>query len=362
MRIVSAQLRHFRCFASVDLDFESPVVLIHGPNGSGKTSVLEALHYACYLRSFKTHLPREIVQTKAEGFAVGLGIVSESFDTLSVQFNRNKKAVKLNEQSIGSYKELYNAYRVITVCEDDLLMIQGAPALRRSFMDHMVLLMHPEYITLGKKYRSFVDNRNALLHSHRPDAESYVLWTDKLLETSLAIQKARKEMLHLIEEQAQLLFKQLFSADEQIALTYDYARPYTDIVTINSTEELLTRYPSLQSHETAQKRSLFGAHLDDFSVSFQGKTARTYASRGQQKLIVFLLKLAQLKVMQAHGASGTILLVDDFMTDFDMQKAEALLPLITSLPSQVIITSPVAGLLQEQLTPYAAHSINLEQL
>lgn len=104
MRIVSVQLRHVRCFASLELDFESPVVLIHGPNGSGKTTILEALHYACYLKSFKTHLPKELIQSKAEGFGIGLGILSEGFDTLHVNFLRNKKVVKLNEQPVASLK------------------------------------------------------------------------------------------------------------------------------------------------------------------------------------------------------------------------------------------------------------------
>lgn len=365
MRIVSLSLKNFRCFSSIDLDVESPVVLIHGPNGSGKTSIIEALHYSCYLRSFKTHLPKEIAQTKAEGFGVALGLAnSNSFDTLHIQFSRNKKSVKLNAQPVGSYKELYDVYKVVTITEDDLLMVQGAPALRRSFIDHVVLLMNPEYALLLKKYRHVLDNRTALIASGRNDDESYELWTNQLLTLSTTIQKARIGALTALEKEVKLLLTEIFAdSTTTLSIQYDFAKPYSDMDDLITTEDLLIRYPSIKSHEMMQRRTLFGAHLDDFSIIYQGKSCRTYASRGQQKLLVFLLKLAHIRILKAeHSQSGVIFLVDDFMTDFDEEKAQALLPLMTSLPSQLIVTTPVEGLVKEKLKAYKTQYIDIGKL
>ncbi len=363
MRIVSLSLKNFRCFSSVDLDVESSVVLIHGPNGSGKTSILEALHYGCYLRSFKTHLPREMAQTKSDGFGVALGLAStNSFDTLNVNFSRNKKTVKLNQQPVGSYKELYDVYKVVTITEDDLLMIQGAPSLRRSFIDQMVLLIDPDYAPLLKKYRHILDNRTALISSGKDDGESYQLWTNQLLAVSSRLQKARIAVLENLEKEVQTLIKDVM-ADGVLSINYEYARPYSDIADITSTEDLMIRYPSLQGHEMMQKRSLFGAHLDDFSIMFQGKSCRTYASRGQQKLLIFLLKLAHVKLLRSNqNAGGVVLLVDDFMTDFDEERAQALVHLMTSLPTQLILTTPVEGLVKEKLKAYKTQSIDISRL
>lgn len=367
MRIVSLSLKNFRCFSSVNLDVESSVVLIHGPNGSGKTSLLEALHYGCYLRSFKTHLPKEIAQTKSDGFGMALGLASTtSFDTLQVSFSRNKKTVKLNQQPVGSYKELYDVYKVVTVTEDDLLMIQGAPSLRRSFIDHMVLLIDPEYAPLLKKYRHILDNRNALIASGKNDDESYQLWTDQLLGVSSRLQKARIAALENLEKEVQALIKEVM-AGGTLSISYEYARPYSDIADCATTQDVMIRYPSLKNHEMMQRRSLFGAHLDDFSIMFQGKPCRKYASRGQQKLLIFLLKLAHVKSLRSdtdQGVSGTgvVLLVDDFMTDFDEERALALLPLMTSFPSQLILTTPIEGLLKEKLKAYKTQYIDLSRL
>ena len=231
-------------------------------------------------------------------------------------------------------------------------MIQGAPSERRTFLDSLVLLLDPTYSSLTKKYRAILNNRNALLAKGFFDDESYMLWSEQLLKTAVLIQKMRREALKHIEREAQQLAAELMPREENtfLTITYTCARPYSDIHDINTFEELVQRYPKLREHEMRHRRSLFGAHLDDFRITFLGKECRTYSSRGQQKLVLFLLKLAQLQHLKSVGILGTILLVDDFITDFDVERSKALVPLITKLSSQVILTTPLEGsLLQGHL-------------
>ena len=95
-------------------------------------------------------------------------------------------------------------------------------------------------------------------------------------------------------------------------------------------------------------RSCFGAHLDDFAVVFQGKRARAYASRGQQKLTVFLIKIAQMMLLIEQGTGG-VLLLDDFLTDFDEQRVKQCLKTLQSMPFQVFFTTPVGGTIFEHI-------------
>ena len=363
MRIETVHLINFRCFSSLTLEFKSPIVLVYGPNGSGKTTLLEALHYACYLRSFKAHLHKHITGPLADGFSIGLGILGEQgFDSLHVALKRHKKTVLLNGQQVRSYEELYRVYKVVTIKEDDIAMVQGSPSLRRSFIDYMVLLADPSFAALGKKYKAILDNRNALLLAARDDRESYLLWTDQLLALSAEIQKKRQAALAWLEEEVQLLYKALFPHEsEAISFTYEYSKTYEDSATIQSAEELLIRYPSLIMRERSQKRTLFGAHLDDLVISFHQKSSKIYASRGQQKLIVMILKLAQVAFMKKRGDEA-ILLVDNFMADFDEAKMEILIPFLTTLPSQLILTSPLENLIKQKLKEYDVQNVDLSAL
>ncbi|MBA3953792.1 DNA replication/repair protein RecF [Candidatus Dependentiae bacterium] len=356
MRILSVDLKHFRCFSSLHIDFNSSVVLLTGSNGAGKTSVLEALHYACYLKSFKTSVPKEMAQLGSTGFNATITIASDavSLDMLSVSFAHNRRTVKINQKTVSSFKELYGLYKAITMTEEDLMLVKGSPNLRRTFLDQFLTLLDPAYALILRKYKQVLDNRNALLAHYKGDHESYLLWTEQLWHLSRILQNKRIELLHTLETQALSLSGPVLGAEYSIKLVYEYARPYT-ITTQKSGADFVFYYPALLERELYQKRTLFGAHLDDFTIEFQQKSSRIYASRGQQKLIVFLLKLAQVTMLNQRAHNSVVFLIDDFMTDLDTTKAAALLELLIPLAAQTVITSPVRhSFLEQELSKYNA--------
>lgn len=355
VRILSVDLKHFRCFGTLHLNFNSSVVLLTGSNGTGKTSVLEMLHYACYLKSFKTSVPKEMVQLGTPGFNATITITADtSLDMLSVSFAHNRRTVKINQKTVSSFKELYGLYKAITMTEEDLMLVKGSPSLRRTFLDQFLTLLDPTYALLLRKYKQILDNRNALLAHYKGDHESYVLWTEQLWHLSRILQNKRIELLKTLETHALALNTPVLGTEYTIKLTYEYARPYT-ITTQTSGTEFISCFPTLLERELYQKRTLFGAHLDDFTIEFQQKSSRIYASRGQQKLIVFLLKLAQVTILNQRAHNCVIFLIDDFMTDLDTTKAAALLELIIPLAAQTIITSPVRhSFLEQELAKYHA--------
>ncbi len=332
----SIELKNFRCFDKVYFDFDGPLILIQGLNGSGKTSLLEALHYLCYVRSFRTHLPRELVQFGKDGFFLKAVFNNQE---ISIGFAHGKRHIKVNQKIISSYEELRQAYRIITVTEDDLGIVKAGPEKRRNFLDHALLLHHPELLVPFKAYKNILDNRNALLQRHDCDPEELEIWTQKLWEQTNSMQQYRYEFLEHLKAAIQEELTTTWKGEYKLVIRYEPKK----IEKTQSWQEFHAYWVhSLKQNELRYRRSLFGAHLDDFSITFQNKPARLYSSRGQQKLIVLLIKIAQVRqLIKEQGA--TTFLLDDFMADFDETVMVKLICACINLKTQLIFTSPLEG-------------------
>lgn len=340
LQLASLYVKDFRCFNQTTIDLDSRIVLICGANGTGKTSLLEALYYGCYLRSFRTHLSRDLIALGKESFFVKFVIrdvvESESIDhTIQIGFAHNKRLVKVDNKATVSYKDLLSYYRVVSLTEDDLKLIQDGPEERRAFLDQASLLRDASFATKMREYRIILENRNALLQHTIIDQEAYFVWTKKLWEYSYFIQNIRKAFLLSLENEVNVLLSRYIDENLCISFTYQAKKnsdPSFDQFWDKNNADLIKL-------ETYLKRSAFGAHVDDFSIVLEGKKSRAYASRGQQKMIALLIKIAQ--ISQLSEKNGPIIfLLDDFMTDFDIERGQALLSALFELKCQLIFTSP----------------------
>lgn len=348
MFITKVKLNNFRCFQNKEFDFEKKLVIIQGDNGSGKTSLLEAIHYACYLRSFRTRLNKEIVSFDFEHFFLQINFDEDAGIQNQIQVghsNKDGKLVKFNQKQIQSYKDIILHYRIISVTEDDLQLVQGAPEFRRSFLNQSLFLLDPNFLSDFRQYKQILDQRNNLIAKNFKKELTQGLkdelfsWTKQLWEKSQKIQKDRIQFLLEMEQQINELLKTYFANFQVNSISLKYI--CKNMNKSQSFDKFLKEYEkNIQQKELRWGRSLFGAHLDDFSITFSKIQARVFASRGQQKLILCLLKIVQLQKLQGQGESGCLLL-DDFLTDFDFDRLNAILFLLKNLNCQVFITCPL---------------------
>jgi len=359
MFLTHLELKHFRCFSQATLELGYPWVLIEGDNGSGKTSLLEALHYLCYLRSFRTYSPRDLMQFGHDSFFIKAQFTPSPVDSSStavqVGFTGKRRLVKVNQQTVCSYKELMDHYRIVTVTEDDVALINGAPEGRRAFLDQAGVLHDPDFLAVLKQFRRVLESRAALLGRGAVDRESYDLWTAQLWQISCAIQERRRALLAQLQEHTNQLLAQHFDQTVRITLRYEPKKMKPG----ESYEDFTYTNIDLFADEMRFRRSLFGAHLDDVAIQFQDKRSKGFASRGQQKLIVVLLKIAHLKELVTHRGPAVFLL-DDFMTDFDATRIEKILAILDGLSCQRIFTIPVTkGFLTDALVARGAYRVDL---
>ncbi len=345
MRLEKIELKNFRCFSKASFDFASDIVIIYGNNGSGKTTIIEALHYLCYLSSFRSRLPGEITEFESDSFFIKGTVAQDNHELVEIQvgYSKKQKIAKIGQSPISSYKELFPYYQVVTLTVDDLELIQGSPIIRRNFIDQAILLANPEFMEPLKRLKQILQQRNALLQ--KPFSyESYVIWTKQLWEQSRLIQDMRLKALDRLNQKISQLLIDFFDPSYTLDINYSYKH----ILPHESFESFLERKKGLVAYESMTKRSDFGAHLDDFTLQFCSKKLKSFGSRGQQKLLVVLIKVAQILDLQ-EMKNNPIFLLDDFVTDFDKQRLGNILTLLLTLKCQLIISSPIREKLLEEL-------------
>ena len=354
--ITQITLQNVRCFGVLNLSLTSDCVVIEGPNGSGKSSIVEALYYACYLKSFRTHRASDVPGHGQEHFFIKLQGVLADGDayTIQVGYEEGDKRVKIDDLPVESYKDLMEYYKVVALSEHDLRIVQEGPEERRSFINQLCLLQDPTLADLLRLNKHLVQQRGELLAQGLAFSDHCRLWSEQLWENSKEIVVRRLKAISLLEEEIQLLTSELALSCGFISLTYKQKggshQDFNQFWTQHATHGLL--------QEAHQKRTLFGAHLDDIIINLDGKNARIYASRGQQKLVVLLLKCAMIRVLlkQDNNKRSLVFILDDFLTDLDEQVMNKVLALICNLGCEVIITCPLADFIKP---PVAFQRISL---
>jgi DNA replication and repair protein RecF len=345
--VQQVELRDFRCFKERSISFDAPITILEGDNGSGKTTVLEALFYAANMYSFRTNKTNEIMRQETNCFFIRLGLVShqngeEQRNTLQIGCTDKKKLIKINNEHITFYNQIVEYYRVIHLVEDDMRIIQQGPIERRTFVDQSLLLLDPTVADLYKKFRVMLTQRNnALEKQMHTQIALYEMLTEQLYNVSCEIQIKRGIFLARLQNELDTLTSEL---QMPLSISCSYHDKY-EITKYENATSFSKENSELFMKEIRFGRSMFGIHLDDIGFTFHEKSTRVFASRGQQKMLLLLLKVAVIRLLLAkEGSIPLVFMLDDFMTDFDRVRSAALLEIVYNLPVQLIFTAPSGGL------------------
>ncbi|KKT01978.1 MAG: replication and repair protein RecF protein [candidate division TM6 bacterium GW2011_GWF2_43_17] len=324
MKITKVQLQNFRCFSAYEQRIEEQLVVIRGDNGTGKSSLLEALYTAVFAKSFRTSDSNHLRTFGTEYFVVALTGTDQFNDTWNIRLTEKdkKKELTFNNKKVKTFKEIFQIIKVLSLSEEDLAIMAGAPEFRRTFIDRAIALQDPSYIEILQQHKKVLAQKNSLLKNGHAEASLFDLWTEKQDDLDRYIRDTRIRYLEKIVLQAKKLYE-AFEGDT-INLT-----PYYETAPMPDKEMRWQR-------EKGSERTLWGSHKDDPSMLLNDQPARFFASRGQQKLIVTLLHLAQIQLLN----NPCILLLDDFLTDLDPSKAKTILEIALQAGTQLFISTP----------------------
>lgn len=325
-------LKNFRNHSNIKLHFEKPFVYLYGENGSGKTSVLESIYFGATTKSHRTSDEKELIKRNEPFAHVKIYTDDERYELILSKHGKRASINGVEKRRISDY---IGHLSVILFAPEDLELIKGTPSDRRQFLDLEWMQLHKVYLKQLNTYKTILKQRNSLLKKLQlnDDLTFLNILGDQLVESGLDIMKERAMFINQLNQHLQETY-QLFSK-HHVTLIY---KP--DV----SEHGFKDHIHKQQKQDILYQTTMAGPHRDDFLIEFNGFDAKSYASQGEQRLIVVALKFALLRLVEEKTKKKAVLLLDDVLSELDQEKQELFIKHIPK-EHQVLMSSaiPIKG-------------------
>lgn len=312
MHVRWLELSAFRNYASLSFAPDPGLNALIGPNGQGKTSLLEALHLLLTGRSFRTTRVAECVAWDAAS-AVVTGEVAEA---------EQRRQIRVTVLPGGGIEALGGPCpwaRAVTFAAPDLELLTGAPAVRRAYLDGAAAKLAPAHAEACRRYRLVLHQRGRLLGrlAGRADAERLLApWDAQVAALGSEIVHRRLETLEVLSQDTREVWRALAPDGAGMALVYAPVVPPGE-APATTRERLLAALAAGRRAELQRGVTLAGPHRDDLVVRLGRADARAYASRGEQRLLAVTLRLAEAAAVRRRLGAPPVLLLDDILSELD---------------------------------------------
>ena len=342
MIIKRFRAENFRNIEKCDIKFESGVNLLYGNNAQGKTNAVEGIYVFARGKSFRASEDRELVKFGSDGFRIYIEYEDKNGEnSLEYAFFGKERRRKKNGYKIEKIKEMLGNFKAVLFYPDDLGLVKDSPEERRSFLNVAISQCYDIYITYYSNYKKALENRNCLLKFASKgmmlDENELISWSYYMAEYASYIHLMRKEYIEKLSEYSKKIMADISGGKEEIELSYK-----SDLNgNFNTRSDIEEEYRRIFTAEIEREKivgsSLYGVHRDDLSININGKSARLFASQGQQRSIVLALKLAEGEVNRDICGEYPVFLFDDVLSELDEGRRKFVLDGIGE--KQIIITS-----------------------
>jgi len=355
MRITRLKLLHFRNHMNTEVEWAPGVNLITGKNGSGKTSLIDGIHYLCMSKSFVSNSDMYVINQDESFFMIEGDFEGEirSEFTVSCSYSRGDgKKIFVNDSPLERLSDLIGMVPVVVLAPDDKKLTREGPAERRAFFDAFISQISPAYLRDLIEYRRIRKQRNKILQEFRgsrPVLEAYLEpWTAQLIEKGSKIVHKRYQVLEKFKTCLDKDYAMISGMDLTVDLIYQtFCEDFSSAAQIEDCYRALLE--KKLDKEIEREQTLIGPHRDEVVFFLDNFELRNYGSQGQHRLFALALKLAQLHYYADELDDLPILLLDDVFGDLDPQKVEILLEALQSLQAQIFITSANKNLFAEMI-------------
>jgi DNA replication and repair protein RecF len=331
-------LTDFRSYLEAEVELDAGLTAVVGTNGQGKTNLLEAIGYLATLRSFRGAPTEALIRVGAEHAVVRAEAEREGRELLleAELLRTGRNRTLLNKQPLRRARDLLGAVRVTVFSPDDLALVKGSPGDRRTYLDDLLVSLHPRYDQLRTEVDRVLRQRAALLKQsggRLDDAAALTLdvFDAKLVEAGEALGSARRNLIEALGPVLGDAYDQVARHAAHIHATYEPA--WMD-------DGLGPALVAARREDLRRGVTTVGPHRDELELEIGDLPARTHASQGEQRSLALALRLAAHHVVADKTETTPVLLLDDVFSELDPERSDALLRSLP--PGQTVLSTATA--------------------
>ncbi|HEY5695645.1 MAG TPA: DNA replication and repair protein RecF [Candidatus Saccharimonadales bacterium] len=326
-QIARLAVQHVRVHELYDLTISPNVTLITGANGSGKTSLIEALYIALQGSSFKGS-DSDVLQQGASWYRIDVSYTNGGIRTVKFDPSRpsGKKQFIIDTKTNYRLLEKYK-YPIVLFEPDDLRLLHGSPTRRRQFIDRFIAQLDPQYAVSLRRYERALKQRNALLKRDATSSSMFA-WDVALSEHGAYITQQRATFAKQLNERLNAVYEAIAHTHDVVSVAYPFD---------TSAQHLLTELHRSSERDALLGYTSVGPHRHDVLFEFNNSPALSVASRGEVRSIVLALKFLEVEIIEALTGKNPVILLDDVFSELDKERQNYLVDLTKK--NQIIITS-----------------------
>ena len=312
------RLQHFRSYTDASFEFGEGVNIIVGPNGSGKTNLLEALLVLCRGKSYRVK-DIDLIERDQPWSRLESGSIDSGERVMKLVREPVSKTFEIKDKKISRLTHA-NALPAVLFEPNHLMLLHGAPENRRVYLDDILEVVSPAFGGYRRSYKRILQQRNALLkRTKKPTQTELFPWNLRLSELGAVISRARQEYVESIQETFTDLYATLSASDTQANIVYEplFAKEAYE-------SNMLQALDNRLSGDIERGFTSVGPHREDFRVEIYDAPVADVASRGETRTMVLTLKILELQSIEERTGKVPVLLLDDVFSELDGARRRAL--------------------------------------